>query len=69
MLDAQSAGALGDVLSRQAAEEFRNANIGRDQQAANRGLLSSSVNEIARAGDSAAGGCAGKSAAGRAVGV
>ena len=51
MLDAQSAGALGDVLSRQAAEEFRNANIGRDQQAANRGLLSSSVNEIARAGD------------------
>jgi hypothetical protein len=51
MLDAQSAGALGDVLSRQAATEFRNANIGRDQNMANRGLLSSSVNEVGRAGD------------------
>lgn len=51
MLDAQSAGALGDVLSRQAATTFQNANIGRDQNMANRGLLSSSVNEVARAGD------------------
>ena len=51
MLDAQSAGALGDVMSRQAANEFRNANIGRDQNMANRGLLSSSVNEVARGGD------------------
>ena len=51
MLDAQSAGALGDVMSRQAASEFRNANIGRDQNMANRGLLSSSVNEVARGGD------------------
>jgi hypothetical protein len=51
MLDARSASALGDVLSRNAENIFQNANIGRDQQMANRGLLSSSVNEVARAGD------------------
>jgi hypothetical protein len=53
MLDTQAAGALQDVYSRQAAEEFRALNAGRDENMARRGLLSSSVNEVARAGDQA----------------